>query len=80
MLFKISENMNDLTNYLEYAKQQHSNAYVVNQTPGDAARNIAMEFMSAGELVKFSMECIACVIRKIRHNVKSTHGARKESL
>ena len=62
--------MNDLTNYFDYAKQQHRNAYVVNQTPCDAARNIAMEFMTAGELVKFSMECIACAIRKIRHNAK----------
>jgi hypothetical protein len=59
--------MNDLTNYLEYAKQQHRNAYSVNQTPGDAARNIAMEFMTAGELAKFALECIACAIRKIRY-------------
>jgi hypothetical protein len=61
--------MNDLTDYLEYAKQQHRNAYSVIQTPGDAARNIAMEFMTKRELVKFSLECLVCVIRKIlRHN------------
>tara|TARA_R110000822_G_scaffold229849_1_gene361982 strand:- start:171 stop:350 length:180 start_codon:yes stop_codon:yes gene_type:complete len=57
--------MNTLTDYLEYAKHQHRNAYSVIQTPTDAARNIAMEFMTARELVKFSAECIVCAIRKI---------------